>query len=194
MKPPGTTLTHPGDPVRIPAVSPDKIDWEIELGVILGRRCRNVSERDALACVAGYTIVNDISDRGFRPNPHRIKRPKDGYFDWLHGKWHDTFCPMGPCVVSAADVADPQSLSLRLTVNGHVEQDASTAEMVFPVAAVIEFISSFVTLEPGDIISTGTPDGVGMAKNKFLKPGDVLEAAISGIGVLRNPVVAGGGR
>jgi 2-keto-4-pentenoate hydratase/2-oxohepta-3-ene-1,7-dioic acid hydratase in catechol pathway len=189
MKPPSTTLTHPGAPVRIPRVSPNNIDWELELGVIIGKRCRAVSEADALGYVAGYTVVNDISDRKFKPNPGRAQRDKDGYFDWLHGKWHDTFCPMGPCVLPSSDVADPQKLKMTLRVNGHVEQDASTADMVFPVAAVIEFISSFVTLEPGDVISTGTPSGVGASKGKFLKPGDMLEAEIQHIGVLRNPVV-----
>jgi 2-keto-4-pentenoate hydratase/2-oxohepta-3-ene-1,7-dioic acid hydratase in catechol pathway len=132
--------------------------------------------------------VNDISDRVFRPNPGRNQRPKDTFFDWQHGKWHDTFCPMGPCVLPADDCPDPQQLKMTLKVNGQIEQDASTADMVFPVAAVVSFVSSFVTLEPGDIISTGTPDGVGHAKGKYLKRGDVVEAAIEGIGVLRNPV------
>jgi 2-keto-4-pentenoate hydratase/2-oxohepta-3-ene-1,7-dioic acid hydratase in catechol pathway len=188
MKPPATTLTHPGDPIRIPSVSPHRIDWEIELGVIIGRECKGVSESQALQYVAGFTVINDVSDRKFRPNPARVERPKDGFFDWMHGKWHDTFCPMGPCVLPADELADPQTLPLKLTVNGQIEQDASTAEMDFPVAAVIAFLSSWVTLLPGDIISTGTPDGVGMAKGKFLKTGDVVEASIGGIGVLRNPV------
>ncbi|MFQ5731702.1 MAG: fumarylacetoacetate hydrolase family protein [Planctomycetaceae bacterium] len=188
MKPPSTTLTNPGDPVRIPAVSPDHVDWELELGVIIGKRCKGVREADALDYVAGYTIVNDISDRQFKPNPGRAERDKDGFFDWLHGKWHDTFCPMGPCVLPADEQPDPQTLKLTLRVNGNVEQDASTADMLFPVAAVVEFISSYVTLEPGDVISTGTPSGVGAAKGKSLKPGDALEAEIENIGVLRNPV------
>lgn len=192
MKPPATTLTHPGDPVRIPSVSPDHIDWELELGVVIGRECRGVSEAEALNFVAGYTVVNDISDRQFRPNPNRTERAKDTFFDWLHGKWHDTFCPVGPCVLPADELDDPQSLGLTLKVNGEVEQDASTAEMVFPVAAVVEFISSFVTLQPGDVISTGTPSGVGASKSKFLKPGDTLEAGIERIGVLRNPVAGFG--
>ena len=185
---PITTLNNPGAPIRIPAVSPDNIDWELELGVIIGRRCHGVSEAEALDYVAGYTVVNDISDRVFKPNPERNQRPKDVFFDWLHGKWHDTFCPMGPCVLPADDCPDPQSLKMTLKVNGQVEQDASTADMVFPVAAIVSFVSSFVTLEPGDIISTGTPDGVGHPKGKHLKPGDVVEAEIEGIGVLRNPV------
>jgi 2-keto-4-pentenoate hydratase/2-oxohepta-3-ene-1,7-dioic acid hydratase in catechol pathway len=188
MKPPLTTLTHPNAPVKIPAVSPDHIDWELELGIVIGKRCKDATEADALDFVAGYTIVNDISDRQFRPNPDRAQREKDGFFDWLHGKWHDTFCPMGPCVLPADEQPDPQTLHMTLKVNGEVEQDASTSEMVFPVAAVIEFISSYVTLEPGDVISTGTPSGVGSAKGKSLKPGDLIEAQIENIGVLKNPV------
>lgn len=188
LKPPLTTLTHPGDPIRIPAVSPDEIDWEIELGVIMGREAKGVSEAEALQYVAGYTVVNDVSDRAFHPNPHRVPRPKDEFFDWQHGKWHDTFCPMGPCVLPADETPNPQQLPLQLRVNGNIEQDASTAQMIFPVAAIIEFISQFVTLVPGDVISTGTPHGVGKAKGKFLHRGDRVEAEIGGIGVLVNPV------
>ncbi|MEZ6055555.1 MAG: fumarylacetoacetate hydrolase family protein [Planctomycetaceae bacterium] len=190
MKPPATTLTHPGDPVRIPSVSPNEIDWELELGVVIGRRCFGVSEAEALEYVAGYTIVNDISDRAFHPNAQRNERPKDQFFDWLHGKWHDTFCPMGPCVLPADELSDPQQLRLTLTINGQVEQEGSTSQMVFPVAAVIAFISSFVTLQPGDIISTGTPHGVGKAKGRFLKPGDEMSGTIERIGTLHNPVAA----
>ena len=124
---------------------------------MIGRTCRDVDEAEALEYVAGYTVVNDISDRKFQPNPGRKPRERDKFFDWLHGKWHDTFCPMGPCILSADAVADPQALPIRLTVNGEVKQDATTAQMVFPVAAVVSFLSQFVTLEPGDIISTGTP-------------------------------------
>ena len=141
MKPPSTTLTRPGDPIVIPRVSPDHIDWECELGVVIGRRCRHVDEDEALGYIAGYTIVNDISDRAFKPNPGRKPRERDKFFDWLHGKWHDTFCPMGPCILSADAVPDPQALPIRLSVNGEVKQNASTAEMVFPVAAVVSFLS-----------------------------------------------------
>jgi 2-keto-4-pentenoate hydratase/2-oxohepta-3-ene-1,7-dioic acid hydratase in catechol pathway len=190
LKPPSTTLTHPGDPIVIPRVSPDLIDWECELGVVIGRHCRGVSESEALEYVSGYTVVNDISDRGFRPNPGRKPRERDKFFDWMHGKWHDTFCPMGPCILSADAVADPQTLPLKLTVNGQVKQAATTAGMVFPVAAVVSFISQFVTLEPGDVIATGTPSGVGSASGTFLKPGDVVRATIAPIGTLENPVEA----
>lgn len=188
MKPPLTTLTHPGHPVKIPAVSPDHIDWELELGIVIGKTCKGVSEKEALQYVAGYTVINDISDRKFRPNPNRNEREKDSFFDWQHGKWHDTFCPMGPCITPADDIKDPQTLKMKLSVNGNVEQDASTAEMIFPVASIVEFISSFVRLEPGDVIATGTPSGVGASKNKYLKPGDELKAEIEKIGVLKNPV------
>ncbi|MCH8043507.1 MAG: fumarylacetoacetate hydrolase family protein [Planctomycetes bacterium] len=188
MKPASTTLTDPGRPVPIPEVSPNCIDWELELAVVIGRVAKGVKEADALDYVAGYTIINDISDRRFFPNSDRTDRDKDAFFDWLHGKWHDGFCPCGPCVVSAADVPDPQTLEMRLTVNGEVKQQATTAQQIFPVAAVIEFISSFVTLEPGDLISTGTPAGIGATKNTYLRAGDVLEATISEIGTLTSPV------
>jgi 2-keto-4-pentenoate hydratase/2-oxohepta-3-ene-1,7-dioic acid hydratase in catechol pathway len=188
MKPPSSTLTSPGDPIVIPRVSPHQIDWECELGVIIGRHCRGVSESEALKCVAGYTVVNDISDRAFKPNPGRKPRKRDKFFDWMHGKWHDTFCPMGPCILSACAVRDPQAMPLKLTVNGQIKQESTTAEMVFPVAAIIAFLSQFVTLEPGDVIATGTPSGVGSATGSFLKPGDIVRATIAPIGTLENPV------
>ena len=190
MKPPTTTLTDPGQPVVIPQVSPAAIDWELELAVVIGKLCKGVAESEALQFVAGYTVINDISNRKFRPNPTRRARDKDSFFDWLHGKWHDSFCPCGPCVVSADAIADPQDLPMQLRVNGQLKQDSSTAQQIFPVAAVIEFISSFVTLEPGDLISTGTPAGVGNTSGTYLQPGDKIEARIEGIGTLSSPVVA----
>lgn len=190
MKPPSTTLTHPGKPVKLPAVAPDAVDWELELAVVIGRRARRVAEADAPGYVAGYTIVNDVSQRRFRPNPGRRKRDRDAFFDWLHGKWFDTFCPVGPCVVSVDEIPDPQALRMTLEVNGVVKQDASTSQMVFPVAAVIAFISDICALEPGDIISTGTPAGVGSASGTFLKPGDVMRGRIERIGTLVTPVEA----
>ncbi len=192
LKPPSTTLTHPFAPVVIPRVSPDHVDWECELGVVIGRACRDVDEAEALSHVAGYTVVNDVTDRKFTPNPGRKPRERDKFFDWLHGKWHDTFCPMGPCLLSADAAGDPQDFRLTLDVNGARRQDGSTGQMVFPVAAVIAFLSRFVTLEPGDIVSTGTPGGVGSAKGTYLKPGDVVVAAIDRVGRLENPFVAEG--
>jgi 2-keto-4-pentenoate hydratase/2-oxohepta-3-ene-1,7-dioic acid hydratase in catechol pathway len=184
MKPPSTTLTHPGRSIKLPAAAPDAVDWELELAVVIGRRAKNVTEAEALTYVAGYTVVNDISQRRYRPNPGRKKRDRDAFFDWLHGKWFDTFCPVGPCVASTDAIPDPQALRLRLELNGEVKQDASTAQQIFPVAAVIEFISRMVTLEPGDIISTGTPAGVGSTTGTFLRPGDVLRGTIDRIGTL----------
>jgi 2-keto-4-pentenoate hydratase/2-oxohepta-3-ene-1,7-dioic acid hydratase in catechol pathway len=190
MKPPSTTLTDPGKPIRIPAVSPGAIDWELELAVVVGRRTKGIRESTALEAVAGYTIINDISNRKFRPNSRRKERPKDSFFDWLHGKWHDSFCPCGPCVTSADAVPDPQALAVQLRLNGEIRQAASTALQIFPVAAVVEFISSFVTLEPGDLISTGTPAGVGNTTGTYLKPGDLMHGSIASIGTLTTPVVA----
>ena len=192
MKPPSTTLTDPFKPVIIPEVSPDHIDWELELGVVIGRRARHVSAADALSYVAGYTVCNDISDRIFRPNPNRKEREKDSFFDWQHGKWHDTFLPCGPCIATADAIPDPQMLKMKLTVNGETKQDATTAQQIFSVAQVVEFLSQIVTLQPGDIISTGTPAGVGHSMGQYFRPGDRCEAWIEGIGTLTSPIVAEG--
>jgi 2-keto-4-pentenoate hydratase/2-oxohepta-3-ene-1,7-dioic acid hydratase in catechol pathway len=189
-KPPSTTLNDPNKPVVIPKVSPDHIDWELELCIVMGRRTRHVTESEALQYVAGYTVVNDISDRQYRPNPGRKQRGNDKWFDWEHGKWHDTFCPCGPCIASADAIPDPQKLKMKLTVSGSVKQNASTGQQIFPVAAVVAFISDIVTLEPGDLISTGTPGGVGNTTGTYLQPGDRIEAWIEGIGTLVSPVVA----
>ena len=188
---PATALIGPGMAIRLPAISPDHVDWECELGVVIGEVCRDVEEADALGFVAGYTVVNDVTDRKFLPNPGRKARERDAFFDWQHGKWHDTFCPMGPCLLSADAVPDPQDLAIRLEVNGERKQDSSTARMIFPVAAVVSFLSRIMTLEPGDVIATGTPAGVGAARGDYLKPGDLVAATIRGIGTLENPVEAG---
>lgn len=190
MKPPTTTLVDPGKQVVIPKVSPGAIDWELELAVVIGKKCRHVNESDALSYVAGYTVVNDISDRKFRPNANRKKRDKDAFFDWMHGKWHDSFCPMGPCITSGDAIKDPQALEMKLWLNADLKQNSSTKAQIFPVAAVIAFISDIVTLEPGDVISTGTPAGVGSASGTFVKHGDTLKASIAGIGELISPVIA----
>lgn len=184
MKPPGTTLVGSNTPVAIPAVSPHKIDYELELGVVLGRGGKNIPTENALSHVAGYTVINDISDRGFRPNPSRQERPRDKFFDWQHGKWHDGSCPCGPCITTADKIPNPQALWMKLSIDGRIRQDASTSLQVFSVAEVISFISSFMTLERGDIISTGTPSGVGNATGEYLKSGQRIEASIEKIGTL----------
>jgi 2-keto-4-pentenoate hydratase/2-oxohepta-3-ene-1,7-dioic acid hydratase in catechol pathway len=189
-KPPTTTLNDPYKPVVIPKVSPNSIDWELEQCVVIGRKARHVTESEALKYVAGYTVVNDISDRKFRPNPGRKERTNDKWFDWEHGKWHDTFCPCGPCIASADAIPDPQVLAMKLSVNGQIKQNSSTGKQIFPIAAVVAFVSDIVTLEPGDLIATGTPGGVGSASGTFLKPGDKVEAWIEGIGTLVSPIVA----
>lgn len=190
LKPPSTTLTHPCDPIRIPKVSPDHVDWEAELGVVIGRRCRDVAESEASKYVAGYTIVNDVTDRRFRINPGRKPRDRDTHFDWSHGKWHDTFCPTGPCILASDPNASTPEFRITLRVNGEIKQDGNTSQMIFPVPAIISILSRFVTLEPGDLISTGTPSGVGSATGTYLKPGDLVIAGIEGIGELENPVEA----
>lgn len=190
MKPPTTTLVGDYATVEIPALSPEKIDHEVELAVIIGRQASNVSAADALEYVAGYTIINDLSDRGFLPNPSRQVRPRDKFFDWLHGKWHDGFCPCGPCMVTADEIPDPQLLKLQLHVDGDLRQDGTTADQVFSVAQVIEFISSWLTLEPGDIISTGTPAGVGNATGKYLSAGQEVIASIEAIGSLHTTMAS----
>ncbi|MGN6134034.1 MAG: fumarylacetoacetate hydrolase family protein, partial [Aureliella sp.] len=173
---------------HLPACSPAKIDHEVELGVVIGRTVRSVAANQALAAVLGYTVINDISDRGFRPNPDRQPRPRDSFFDWLHGKWHDGSCPCGPCLLTADVVPDPQQLPLSLTVDGQVHQSGSTSQMIMSVAELIAFISSFVTLEPGDIIATGTPSGVGNASGRYLQAGQTMVATIDPIGSLVTPV------
>ncbi len=179
-----TSVTGPGATVYLPPES-KKVDWEVELGVVIGRRGRRISPDAALDHVAGYTVVNDVSARDLT---RRTDVPFT--FDWLQGKCFDTFAPIGPWIVPARCIDDPQQLGLRLTLNEEVMQDASTSGMIFDVREQIAFLSGFLTLEPGDIIATGTPTGVGMARSLFLKPGDVMVASVDQIGALRNPVAA----
>lgn len=190
MKPPSTTLVPDGAEVALPAAAPQGVDHEVELAVVIGRRASAVPESDALSFVAGYTIVNDLSHRRFRPNPDRTPRERDKFFDWLHGKWFDGFCPCGPCIATPREIPDPQQLRLSLSVDGEMRQDGSTADQVFPVAAVISFISEITTLEPGDLIATGTPAGVGAPHERFLQPGAVVTASIERIGSLTTTIVA----
>lgn len=189
MKPPSTTMIGSGQAVRLPKTA-RAVDWEIELGVVVGRAASYVEPGAAAQYIFGYTIVNDISERDFDPGERSRSRAGDEWFDWLNGKWHDTFAPVGPVVVTADELSDPQSLRLRLEVNGRVEQEASTSLMLHDVYSLVSFFSRIMTLEPGDIIATGTPAGVGDAKGRYLKPGDVITASIEGIGTLTNPVVA----
>lgn len=182
---PTTALAGPGAEIPWPACS-RQIDYEIELAVVIGRTARRVSPAEAMDYVAGYTIANDISARSVTHAEGRAERPKDAFFDWLHGKWCDGFLPTGPYLVTADEVGDPGKLDLELTVNGQSRQKANSSLMIFTVGEIVAFISQIMTLTPGDIIATGTPSGVGAATGRFLEPGDVVTCRINGLGELTN--------
>jgi 2-keto-4-pentenoate hydratase/2-oxohepta-3-ene-1,7-dioic acid hydratase in catechol pathway len=178
-----TTISGPYADIPIDSSVSDSIDWEVELGVVVGRRGRNIKRQNALEHVFGYTVLNDVTARD-------IQNGWGG--QWFKGKSLDGYCPTGPWVVTADEVPDPRSLQLHLRVNGELKQDANTRDMIYPVDAIIEWLSVGMTLLPGMLIATGTPEGVGFARTppEFLHPGDVLETEVEGIGSLRNRVVA----
>ncbi|CAN5766226.1 fumarylacetoacetate hydrolase family protein [soil metagenome] len=175
-----TCVVGPGDAIHVPRVS-DQVDYEGELGVVIGRRARHVPVEHALDVVAGYTVVNDVTVRDWQ-----AKAPT-----MTIGKSFDTHGPVGPWIVTPDEVPDPQTLRLHTEVNGEVGQDTSTAEMIFDVATQIATLSTSFTLEPGDLVATGTPAGVGVARRppRFLRPGDTVRIEIEGVGVLENPVI-----
>jgi 2-keto-4-pentenoate hydratase/2-oxohepta-3-ene-1,7-dioic acid hydratase in catechol pathway len=177
-----SSLSGPFDPVVIPRNSV-KADWEVELGVVIGREALYVSEADALSYVAGYCTINDVSEREFQIE-------KGG--QWIKGKSAPTFGPTGPYLVTADEVGDPQKLGLTLSLNGEVVQDSNTDDMIFGVAKIISYMSQFMKLVPGDIIATGTPSGVGMGMKpqRFLKPGDVMEIEVKGLGAQKQTAEA----
>lgn len=187
MKPPTTTIIPTEEPILVPP-NGQKIDYELELAAVMGGTARFVSPEEAEGLIAGYTILNDVSERSLRIEAQRQPREGDKWFDWLNGKWFDTFAPMGPCLVTPDELGDVASLRMELRVNGETRQQATPGHMIFTPAELVAWASTLMTLEPGDVISTGTPSGVGMATGKLLRPGDVMEAEIEGIGVLRNPV------
>ncbi|MDD9730384.1 fumarylacetoacetate hydrolase family protein [Mameliella sp. AT18] len=177
-----SALSGPYDPVVIPRNSV-KSDWEVELGVVIGKTASYVSEAEALSHVAGYCVINDMSEREFQIE-------KGG--QWIKGKSAPTFGPTGPWLVTADEVPDPQALKLSLDLNGETVQDSDTSDMIFGVAEIISYMSQFMMLQPGDIIATGTPSGVGMGMKpqRFLKPGDVMEVRVEGLGEQRQETVA----
>lgn len=179
-KPP-TSVIGPGDAIEHNANITQQLDWEVELAVVIGATCRRISPEKAMDAVFGYTVINDISARDCR---------RAG--QWIFSKGQDTFAPMGPCIVTADEVADPHNLDLWLKVNGQIKQQSNTRHLLFNIPTLIADISSAITLEPGDIIATGTPSGVGAGRNpqEWLWPGDVVELGVESIGELRNPVVA----
>lgn len=179
-----SSVTGPYDPVILPERVREP-DWELELGVVIGRPARYVSRDDALDYVAGYTIVNDVTARDF---VYRTDIKALGT-DWIRGKGLPTFMPVGPYLIPAAFVPDPQDLQITLKLNGKVMQDESTGDMIFDVARQIEYLSAWIELYPGDIISTGSPSGNGHFWNRFLRPGDLMEGTITGLGEQRNECV-----
>ncbi len=176
-----TTVNGPFDDVPVDREVTKQVDWEVELGVVIGTPGKNIAKAGALAHVFGYTVINDISARD-------VQIAHGG--QWFKGKSLDGSCPMGPCIVTADEFGDPQAKRLQCRVNGVTKQDASTADMIFPVATIIEWLSKGLTLEAGDVIATGTPSGVGMGRTpqEFLQDGDVIDTEIEGIGTLRNTV------
>ena len=183
MKSPAS-VQHPEQPILLPRkLRSDKVDYECELAVVIGRAAKNVSREDALNYVLGYTCANDVSARDWQKD--------GGGGQWCRGKTFDTFLPLGPVLVTADEIPNPNALKIATRVNGETLQDWSTDDMIFDIAAVIEFLSASTTLPAGAVIITGTPHGVGMARNpqRWLQPGDVTEVEIERIGVLRNPVL-----
>jgi 2-keto-4-pentenoate hydratase/2-oxohepta-3-ene-1,7-dioic acid hydratase in catechol pathway len=175
-------VSGPHDPVLAPKGF-ERMDYEVELGVVIGTKARSVAEADALDHVAGYTICNDVSERSLQVG---------GPGEWIKAKSYDSFGPLGPWLVTSDEIPDPQQLNLTLDLNGQRMQTGSTATMIFTVAQLVSYISKYMTLIPGDVITTGTPPGVGMARKPrvFLKPGDEIRAAISGLGEQRFKIVA----
>lgn len=184
---PGSAVTGPGDPIPIPAccVRGDEVDLEAELAVVIGRVARNVGTAEALDHVFGYTVANDVSAR-------RWQRHAGGR-QWVRSKGFDGFCPLGPHIVTADELPNPQSLAIASSINGQTMQDGNTADMIFPVAEIISYISQDTSLQPGTVILTGTPAGVGVARKPpvFLQAGDEVSIRIEGIGTLDNPVTQG---
>jgi 2-keto-4-pentenoate hydratase/2-oxohepta-3-ene-1,7-dioic acid hydratase in catechol pathway len=176
-------VQNPGDPIFLPRwMVSTKVDYEAELAVVIGKACKNVPKERALDYVLGYTCANDVSARDWQK--------EGGGSQWCRGKMFDTFAPLGPCLVTCDEIPDPGALQLRTIINGETLQDCSTSDMIFPVATLIEFLSGSTTLLPGTVILTGTPHGVGTARNppRYLQPGDQVTIEIEKIGQLTNPV------
>lgn len=183
LKPPRHTTVGPGDAIRIPEVT-QKFDWEVELAVVIGREARNLSVDEAFSCIAGYTIVNDLSARD-------LSKRTDWIFfsDWFGQKVFDAGMPMGPWITPAENFPDPQNVPLRLWVNDEIQQDSTTADMIFTIAEQIEYVTRRITLYPGDVIATGTPAGAGGPRGLFLKSGDAIRMEIPGIGSMTNSIL-----
>lgn len=189
MKPPSNTLCGPADPILI-CRHAQFMDYEAELAVVIGKTGKYLPVESALDYVAGYMCLNDVSERNLKVRERDSSEPWDAFFDWLNGKWMDHSAPSGPWIVTSDEIPDPQVLDLTLQVNGKTRQSSNTKQMMFTVAELVHYISQMLTLEPGDLIATGTPAGVGKVAGVKLVPGDVVEMSIERIGALRNPVLA----
>jgi 2-keto-4-pentenoate hydratase/2-oxohepta-3-ene-1,7-dioic acid hydratase in catechol pathway len=176
-----TTVSGPFEDVAVDRQATQQVDWEVELGVVIGKSGRDIAKADALDHVFGYTVINDLSARDLQQQ----------HMQWFKGKSLDGFCPMGPVLVTADEFGDPQAKRLQLRVNGVTKQDGSTGNMIFPVDVIVEWLSKGLTLEAGDVIATGTPEGVGMGRTpqEFLQNGDIVETEVEGIGTMRNRIV-----
>lgn len=187
---PSTSLLGPKAPVPL-GLRTVATDWELELAVVIGKGGKSIPVTSALEHVFGYSVFNDVSERKLNSDvANRQSRPNDGFFDWLTGKWLDGFAPMGPYITTADEVPDPQNLAMKLEVNGEVMQDSTTARMISSVAELIAHISQILRLESGDIIATGTPEGTGISRGRFLSPGDRMRCWIEGLGMLENEIVS----
>lgn len=191
-----SSLTGSGKPIIVPPQCPDKVDYEGEFTVVIGRTCHNVSEADALDCVAGYTICNDVSARDWIPEVNGAEGSFGAIHAWernIMGKNLPTFTPCGPVVATADEIADPHDLQLTTTLNGEVMQSTKTDDLIFNVPQIVSYFSKWYRFQPGDLITTGSPSGVGVGRKPpvFMKPGDRIEVAVEGIGTLSNPLVAG---
>ena len=188
MKPASTTVNRPGGDIPLGRHA-HWVDWECELAVVIGRKAKHVTARDAPKYIAGYTIVNDVSERDFSVRKRTKTEGFDRFFDWLNGKWPDGFCPMGPCIATPDELPPSLDMAISLSVNGKTMQDARTSQLTYTCAEIVAYISRWVTLEPGDVIATGTPAGIGKSQGLKLKSGDAVRCEIEGIGVLQNRVV-----
>lgn len=189
MKPPSTTIIGHGDTIILPR-NAQQIDWECELAVVIGKDARFVEASEGLDYVAGYTVTIDVSERSLEVPDSRESQSGDEWFDWLNGKWFDTFAPCGPVLTLKDEIPDPQSLAISLNVNGVTRQDGHTGQMTYTVAELVAWASNLVTLEPGDIIATGTLAGVGATTGEFLNDGDKVDGQIENIGILSCDVKA----
>lgn len=191
-----TSIIGPGAPIILPARSPDMVDFEGEFSVIFGRPCQNVDTQDALRYIAGYTIANDVSARNWVAGAHAAKKPMEAVRTWslnIMGKQFPTFCPIGPALVTRDEIADPHQLNLTTTLNGEVMQSANTSDLIFQIPELISYFSKWYRFLPGDIITTGSPAGVGFARDPkvFMKDGDIVSITVEGLGELSNPIVSG---